>query len=170
MDDCWMPDCDRRANAGLRPELPSLCALHGLEIARHFRVEILAEEQARLADIAKRRTDRDVAAQGHVGGRPLVYYARIGNYIKIGYSTRVQDRLRELRADELLAIEPGGHDLEQQRHREFGTGRIDERRENFRGSDDLLRHVLATRGRYGLPLWATKPKTTEIRRTRKAAK
>ncbi|MCF6376914.1 GIY-YIG nuclease family protein [Nocardioides KLBMP 9356] len=166
-DTCWMPDCGRPANSGLRPELPSLCSAHGLEIARHFRAEILAEEQARLAALAQRRSDRDVAAQGNVGGRPLVYYARIGNYIKIGYSTHLHDRLRSLRADELLAIEPGGYELEQERHRQFGADRIDERRENFRGSDDLLRHVLAMREKYGLPMWATRPRTSVIR-TRKA--
>lgn len=166
--DCWMPDCERRANAGLRAELPSLCGEHAYEIARHFRAEILAEERRRLAQLEQRAAARNVESQGNKDGRPLVYYARIGNYIKIGYSTRLQDRLKSLRADELLAIEPGGFDLEQQRHREFGADRIDERRENFRGGDDLLRHILALHTRYGLPLWATKPKTTEIRRTRKA--
>lgn len=49
----------------------------------------------------------------------VVYYLRYADRVKIGTSATPRARLRAIRHDELLAFEPGGRALEQQRHREF---------------------------------------------------
>lgn len=80
----------------------------------------------------KRFAIGEEAVARHRNGRPLssatiaateraiVYYMRIGNRVKIGFTTGLAERLRAIRPEELLAIEAGGYELEQRRHREFG--------------------------------------------------
>lgn len=81
---------------------------------------------------------------------PFVYYVRIADHIKIGYSTRLRQRLRDLRVDPdaLMAAEPGGRDLERRRHLEFAEERIG-RREDFHPSGRLLAHIEAVRAEHG---------------------
>lgn len=88
----------------------------------------------------------------------VVYYLDLGQHIKIGFTTNLQQRLNALRADkdQLLAIEPGGRDVERARHDQFAHERLD-RRENFRISDRLTDHVQRIRADYGLPRWASLP-------------
>lgn len=56
-------------------------------------------------------------------GRSYVYYAVRGNYTKIGFSTAVPERLVRLRAG-LQAAEPGGRELERERHEQFRRCRV----------------------------------------------
>jgi hypothetical protein len=49
----------------------------------------------------------------------VVYYMRMGNRCKIGYSANLRTRLGAIRPEELLAVERGPMALERQRHREF---------------------------------------------------
>lgn len=49
----------------------------------------------------------------------VVYAARVGEHIKIGYTTNLWQRLHSLRATELLGFKPGTWDDEQQIHREL---------------------------------------------------
>jgi hypothetical protein len=62
--------------------------------------------------------------------------------VKIGTTTDLKSRLNQLRSDPqyVVAIEPGGRDVERQRHLQFATERIG-RRENFRLSERLKRHI-----------------------------
>lgn len=156
---CSVGYCDQPASLDVRT-LP-LCHQHGWEVARVFRERIMYEAQQRDAEAATRRFEVYQADRGNRTGA-MVYYARIGDYIKIGYSTRLRNRLSALRVDELLACEPGTPELEQQRHREFATERIDLRRENFRPSERLKAHIEAKRAEHGLPEWATRPRTSKI--------
>ena len=48
-----------------------------------------------------------------------VYYARLGNRVKIGYTHNVRKRMADLMAEELLATERGGLELEAERHRRY---------------------------------------------------
>lgn len=87
---------------------------------------------------------------------PLVYYARRGNLIKIGTTTQVCYRMRKLKADDLLAVEPGSYEVETLRHGQFAAEQVViERRthpnEWFRPSDALLAHTEALRALHGLP-------------------
>ena len=164
-----MDACDRRGNEDLTEAMIPLCWRHGYEVALRYKHKIKAELDHEAAIQAARDADREQAEGGNPTGTPLVYYAQIGDYIKIGYSTRLRQRLRTLRADHLLAVEPGGLDLERERHAQFRAERIDLRRENFRPSPELLDHIETLRRERRLPHWAILPRTTVVT-TRKADK
>jgi len=88
----------------------------------------------------KQRTKRDEVQAARPVPEPNVYYMRIQNLIKIGFTARpVKQRKIELMADEVLAIEPGGRELERLRHKQFVTLRY--RGERFYPGVDLMRHI-----------------------------
>lgn len=93
------------------------------------------EEAIRLGELATRERERIAAAS-------VVYYVRTGRYIKIGYTADLRQRLYSLRLDPtaVLATEPGGRQLEAQRHEQFAEDRIG-RREDFAPSLALLEHI-----------------------------
>jgi hypothetical protein len=72
----------------------------------------------------------------------IIYYLRRADgAVKIGWSTCLPQRIKQLERVhgplELLIWEPGGYDLEQQRHDEFDDERLDSRYEWFRLSPEL---------------------------------
>lgn len=69
----------------------------------------------------------------------VVYYMRIGNRVKIGFSTKVTERLKVINPEELLAFEPGGLALERARHAEFDALRVNG--EWFKYEEPLTGHV-----------------------------
>ncbi|MFS0865933.1 GIY-YIG nuclease family protein [Microbacterium sp. 179-B 1A2 NHS] len=71
----------------------------------------------------------------------VVYYLRYAARVKIGTSSTPRSRLAAIRHDELLAFEPGGRTLEQQRHREFASLR--EGGEWFTSAAPLTDHIAA---------------------------
>lgn len=80
-----------------------------------------------------------------------VYYVRRGDRIKIGTTINLILRMRELRPDELLAVEPGGRALEQRRHREFAAMRVTPRGEWFHDTHVLRAHIADTIAEHGPP-------------------
>lgn len=54
----------------------------------------------------------------------VVYYIRRDGLIKIGWTGNLKSRMRKLRPDELLAVEPGCLHLETGRHHQFGAHRL----------------------------------------------
>lgn len=50
---------------------------------------------------------------------PVVYYARLGNRMKIGWTSNLPRRMTVIQPEELLATEPGGPDEEAVRHVQF---------------------------------------------------
>lgn len=86
-----------------------------------------------------------------VGKFSVVYYLRFADRIKIGTTSDLPERLREIPYDELVAIEPGSHGTEHLRHVEFARHRIatPSAREWFVAAPDLIAHmrnVVATWG------------------------
>lgn len=69
----------------------------------------------------------------------VIYYARIGSSVKIGWSTRLDDRMKAINPEELMATEPGGRALERQRHDEFKDLRT--HGEWFRLGPRLVDHI-----------------------------
>lgn len=108
-------------------------------------------EQARLAErptvVAAGLPERLWPEQGDDAS--IVYYIRRGQFIKIGTTTRPDQRFRELLPDEILAWEPGGRAEEQARHRQFAHLR--QGGEYFRPGKDLKAHCGAVRKRHGEP-------------------
>lgn len=68
-----------------------------------------------------------------------VYYARLGNRVKIGTTTDLRARMEAIQPEELLITEPGGHALEHMRHLEFAHLRT--HREWFRYQGLLVVHI-----------------------------
>lgn len=76
---------------------------------------------------------------------PVVYYVRVGDLIKIGTTGNLRDRMRGYPPNAaLLASEPGGCKLEQQRLTQFADTRA-ERWEWFRQSPALIEHINSLR-------------------------
>jgi Meiotically up-regulated gene 113/Arm DNA-binding domain len=71
-------------------------------------------------------SDRETAA---IDGVSVVYFIVIGSAVKIGTTTRFENRLKALRGASaermtVLAVLPGGRELEQRLHRAFAAARI----------------------------------------------
>lgn len=84
----------------------------------------------------KRRRPHAVPVQPHP---PIVYYLRFADRIKIGTTKNLGSRLKVIPHDEVLATEPGDHELEHQRHEQFAHLRITG--EWFESGPDLLAHI-----------------------------
>ncbi|WP_454175367.1 GIY-YIG nuclease family protein [Gordonia sputi] len=70
---------------------------------------------------------------------PVVYYLQFNGRIKIGFTTNLEERLRAIPHDTVLAVEPGGCDIERKRHRQFRQHRVVG--EWFEPSEKLLDHI-----------------------------
>lgn len=79
----------------------------------------------------------------------VVYYMRFGNLIKIGTTTALSARTRQLRPDEVMAAEPGSYDLERKRHQQFAAFRL--HGEYFHPAALLMLHIRKIRGRHLKP-------------------
>lgn len=84
-------------------------------------------------------------------GRMVVYYVRIGHYIKIGTTTSFKYRMVSLMPDEILATEPGHVELEKARLKQFAHLKIPLGRERFRPAPELLDHIKMIRAHFGPP-------------------
>jgi hypothetical protein len=83
---------------------------------------------------------READEQERVRARSsVVYYMRIGNRVKIGYTTDLATRLADIGPEELLVTEPGGREVERERHNQFAALRS--HREWFRWEEPLVSHV-----------------------------
>lgn len=70
----------------------------------------------------------------------FVYYMRIGNRIKIGWTTNLTERLKAINPEELVATEEGGRKLEKRRHRQFAD--LHTHGEWFRMEEPLISHIV----------------------------
>lgn len=104
---------------------------------------------------AARREREEVLRATRESALHLVYYVRLGeNHIKIGTTTRLAERMVELRVanrENLLAVEPGGFEHEQQRHKQFNKLRYQRRKEDFAESPELLTLITELRSTWGDP-------------------
>lgn len=97
---------------------------------------------------AKRSLRRDLARER---GSMVVYYVRIGENIKIGWTANLKQRMTTIMPDEILATEPGEEQLERLRHQQFAHLRVPPGRERFRPESELLDHIKMLRSHYGPP-------------------
>ena len=83
----------------------------------------------------------------------VTYYVRTHEHIKIGFTTNLKDRLVHLaiRPDSVLALEPGGREVETKRHRQFASLRVPHT-ELFAIDDALLAHIEQVRQTFGDPM------------------
>lgn len=109
-------------------------------------VDAHQRQAAKKAEVDNRREAAGIKAEkaAVASGRKttaesIVYYMRVGNRIKIGYTTNLTHRLQSLLPEELLATEPGGRMLEKVRHQQFADLRCGG--EWFRMEEPLTEHV-----------------------------
>lgn len=74
-----------------------------------------------LDDINEHAVDREANEPGRTS---VVYFVRLGNRIKIGWSTNLAQRLSNLQPEEVLAVIPGDTTLERELHRRFAKHRV----------------------------------------------
>lgn len=80
-----------------------------------------------------------------------VYYLRVDERIKIGFSTDVRQRMRAYPPTaELLAVHPGTRDTERQMHERF-AGHLAQGREWFRVDAPVMDHITAVVSEFGPP-------------------
>lgn len=147
--ECCIPDCDH-----LVPRTSPLPVCHACGI----KIAVVHWGDAKLAlgvqrEIQEERDQARARREAAYADQSLVYYVRIGEHIKIGYSTNLKQRISQLRLQPtaLLATEPGGRDLEKERHRQFSADRIVSNREDFTLSPRLLAHIGALLAEHGPP-------------------
>lgn len=69
----------------------------------------------------------------------VVYFARVGNLVKIGTTSNLWQRMSSLGNPELLGVLPGGYRAERQHHRHFAAEHVTG--EIFEASDRLLAYI-----------------------------
>lgn len=130
------------------PESPfPICGRHATELYGFLRDTLDAADP--FAGIPTMSVITEVPQ--HFDGRQVVYYLRSGLYIKIGRTGDVRRRMYHYQPGvELVALEPGGYELEQQRHAEFEHLRVGQR-EWFSAGPELVAHVVGIRESHGVP-------------------
>lgn len=96
----------------------------------------------RIEQARERVRQMDAERKARLEKQSQVYYVRIGDHVKIGFTVCIQERMASLRVDveAVMATEPGGRELEAERHRQFAAERQG-KRENFNPSPRLLAHI-----------------------------
>lgn len=120
MGDCLWDGCRNPSHDGL-----PICFVHAYLVHRQIDDLLTENPPAKSSD------------------EPLVYYLALSpTTVKIGTTTNLPQRLTALRTEMqyVLAVEPGGRDVERMRHQQFAAERIG-RREDFRVSDALQAHI-----------------------------
>lgn len=133
--------------AGLDPRDPLILELAVVGARKRgddIRAELGSESFRRHQEAARLAAER--AEQRRVHVRPTqatLYYARIGNRVKIGFTLDLKQRMQSLNPEELLATEPGSLRKEAERHRQFADLRT--HGEWFRYERPLTDHVESLR-------------------------
>jgi hypothetical protein len=136
------------------PDSPfPICSKHAIKLYKHM-LEVAQTGISRPVDKSTRDTwtAREAAHKEALKQQSVVYYVRIHDVIKIGFTTNVKQRMQQLRVptDAILATEPGGREIEVDRHRQFADLRIGTM-ENFKPAKRLIDHIDAVRDFHGEP-------------------
>lgn len=107
---------------------------------RAYEADPAVREMRSIERAAARKADPFTIMDGEV-----VYYMRIGNRVKIGWSTNLPYRLAAINPEELMVTEPGNRILERARHDQFSELRT--HGEWFRLESPLAAHILDLQAR-----------------------
>jgi hypothetical protein len=133
---CW-PECDEPSV----DESVPLCQLHHLAAWRTFEKMALWP----LQEVRRAILDRPPSAPRPAPDRPnretvgLVYFLRLGNRVKIGFTRNIGSRLAVLPHDEVLGVAVGGFADEKRCHDAFAHLRTTG--EWFKAEPDLLAFI-----------------------------
>lgn len=123
--------------------------------------------EALISEAWTEKTERRDKRRADLEARGVVYYIELRpGVVKIGYTGQLQQRLASFRVSHtaLLATEPGGRDVERERHLQFAQARLHPRREDFELVQEIQEHIDELRSLHPLPRWATLPDTTVVTR------
>jgi hypothetical protein len=131
------PLCEQHANdvwatvdAGQTEEFKKA---HRDERIAVLRLERLAKEQ--------KQSKREASSYDRYTEPGFIYYLRVGDLIKIGYTFYLEDRMKAYPPNsELLATHPGTRQTERQMHHKF-LHLLKQGREWFIEGDDLMAHI-----------------------------
>lgn len=121
--------------------------------------------EARIKKILVRKSEVEQRAKAQIRMRRAsassvpgwVYYARIGELIKIGFTESLEQRIASYPPNtELVAVHPGTPGLEKEMHQRFHELRA-RGREWFLPGSLLERHIQNVRAEFGDPTGAIKP-------------
>lgn len=148
-------DCTelKETNLGARLISQALAKYPKLDIKRHLDIlarygfdpkdpDIIRRAVKRSVDIETvgvRRRPNPAKPTWYRETRPVVYYMRLGNRIKIGTTVNLSRRLDAINPEELVTLEWGDHAVERQRHRQFAALRCNG--EWFKMEEPLLTHL-----------------------------
>lgn len=118
--------------------LGDLAALYGFDPHDETVIAGAIRFGRRAFEADRKRWQEAMAGSPPIEGS-VVYYMRIGNRCKIGFSTNIAARLEAINPEELLATEPGGQAQEAARHGQFR--KLHTHGEWFRYEDALMEHV-----------------------------
>lgn len=123
------PQCGSRFALQTETEYVYRRDIQATEVAPSADPEAVMGSKAAMVEVAKHR------------GQPLVYFIRLGPYVKIGTSMDVRGRLGSLALapGNLLAVVPGSYSTEKAMHKRFA--RLRSFREWFYLQDELLDYV-----------------------------
>lgn len=155
--ECALPMCTQPPIWDTRDGALGVCYMHGGQIAIHF--DRLDEERKEVTEARVQREfklraqikkhDEEAAARAIEAG--WVYYIRVDERIKIGYSADVRERMRAYPPhSDLLAVHPGTRTLEREMHAMF-KGALAAGREWFHPVPDLLAHIEQVVTEFGKP-------------------
>lgn len=132
--ECCHPGCE--SSPQRRYEFPvPLCSRHIVKVMAR---SIELAKDAKRAHVVQNAASMPGARRAEAHD-PVVYYVKFGDRVKIGTTTNFQARMSNIPHDEVLAVEPGGRELEQLRHKQFAEARS--HREWFDLSAELFRHI-----------------------------
>ena len=83
---------------------------------------------------------RPIREQNH---EPIVYYMRLGEFVKIGTTIQIRTRFDAIHPQGVMVVEWGDRELERKRHNQFAA--IHSHGEWFHLQPQLVEHVFALR-------------------------
>lgn len=126
---CWHTECNFRET---RDEYK-----HTL---RDIKTTLDRKEIIRQSTLEKKRADEAAAkAKASRENKGVVYYVQFRDAIKIGTTVDLAGRMAVIPWESVLAIEPGGYEVEHRRHRQFTKHHL--QLEWFLQCDELMAHV-----------------------------
>lgn len=134
---CWAPECELPvADETLHTQL---CVRHLREAWAGF--EVIAERDSSVWPNGKPLDHRDVTSED---ARGVVYFARVGDLIKIGWTSNVKRRMWSINADAVFHTQPGTRHDERALHAKFNHLLV-KGREWFRSDPELLAFIKGLR-------------------------
>jgi hypothetical protein len=125
--------------------------VHAAKLHEFLTREVVPVDNRGLDRLRREKEQAQIVERQRGDSLGFVYYVRIGDRIKIGFSTDVKKRMRSYPPrSELLAVEPGDFDVERKRHLQFQGSRADGR-EWFTPTQDILDHCNSLIIKHGSP-------------------